>query len=65
MASIGLGSEFMDAVMNYAMDQLGGLKGAMKMLKDKANLETWIIALLEKRWFSLADLDCLIIAQGG
>lgn len=65
MASIGLVSEFRDAVMNYAMDQLGGLKGAERMLKDTANLERWIIAVLEKRWFSLADLDRLIIAQGG
>lgn len=65
MASIGLVSEMKDAVMNYAMDQLGGLKGAEKMLQDTANVEGWIITVIEKRWFSLVDLDRLIIAQRG
>lgn len=65
MKSIGLVSEMRDAVMNYAMDQLRGLKGAETMLKDTANLEGWIIAVVEKRWSSLADLDRVIITQGG
>lgn len=64
MGSMGLGKELRDAVMNYAMDQLGGVKGAEGMLKDTANLEGWTIAVVEKRWFSLADLDRVIIEQG-
>ena len=40
------------------------VKGAEEMLKDTANLEGWTVAVVEKRWFSLADLDRVIIAQG-
>lgn len=64
MASMGLGKELRDAVMNYAMDQLRGVKGAEAMLKDTANLEEWTVAVVEKRWFSLVDLDRVIIEQG-
>lgn len=63
MGSMGLGKELRDAVMNYAMDQLRGAKGAEGMLKDIANLEGWTVAVVEKRWFSLADLDRVIIEQ--
>ena len=64
MGSMGLGNELRDAVMNYAMDQLKGVKGAEGMLKDTANLEGWTVAVVEKRWFSLVDLDRVIIEQG-
>lgn len=64
MEFMGLGGELEDAIMNYAMDQLKGVKGAEKMLKDTANLEGWTVAVVEKRWFSLVDLDCVIIEQG-
>lgn len=63
MGSMGLGNELRDAVMNYAMDQLRGVKGAEDMLKDTANLEGWTVAVVEKRWFSLVDLDRVIIEQ--
>ena len=64
MVSMGLGKEMSNAVMNYAMDQLIGIKGAEEMLKDTANLEGWTVAVVEKRWLSLADLDRVIIEQG-
>lgn len=64
MVSMGLGKEMRDAVMNYAKDQLKEVKGAEEMLKDTANLVRWTVAVVEKRWFSLADLDRVIIAQG-
>lgn len=51
--------------MNYATDQLVRLKATEKMLKDPANLEGWIITLIEKRWFSLVDLNRIIITQEG
>lgn len=64
MAAMGLGKELRDAVMNYALDLLRGVRGAEGMLKDTSNLERWTIAVVEKRWSSLADLDRVIIAQG-
>lgn len=57
MGLMGLSKELKDAVMNYAMDQLRGIKGAEAMLNDTANLAVWTVAVVEKRWFSLADLD--------
>lgn len=63
MGSMGLGKELRDAVMNYAMDQLRGVKGSEDMFKDITNLEGWTVAVVEKRWFSLADLDRVIIEQ--
>lgn len=65
MSAMGLGKELRDAVMNYALDLLRGVEGAEAMLKDTANLEGWTTAVVEKRWFSLADLDRVIIAQAG
>lgn len=65
MSAMGLGKELRDAVMNYALDLLRGVEGAEAMLKDTANLEGWTTTVVEKRWFSLADLDRVIIAQGG
>lgn len=64
MSAMGLGKELRDAVMNYALDLLRGVEGAEAMLKDTANLERWTTTVVEKRWFSLADLDRVIIAQG-
>lgn len=64
MEWMGLGRELSDAIMNYAMDQLKGVKGVEGMLKDTANLEGWTVAVVEKRWFSLVDLDRVIIEQG-
>lgn len=64
MAAMGLGKELRDAVMNYALDLLRGVRGAELMLKDTSNLEKWTIAVVEKRWASLADLDRVIITQG-
>lgn len=61
MGSMGLGKELRDAVMNYAMDQLRGVQGAESMLKDTANLQGWTVAVVEKRWISLVDLDRVII----
>lgn len=63
MAAMGLGQELRDAVMNYALDLLRGVEGADAMLKDTTNLEGWTVAVVEKRWFSLADLDREIIRQ--
>ena len=64
MSAMGLGKELRDAVMNYALDLLRGVEGAEAMLMDTANLEGWTTTVVEKRWFSLADLDRVIIAQG-
>lgn len=64
MSAMGLGKELRDAVMNYALDLLRGVEGAEAMLTDTANLEGWTTTVVEKRWFSLADLDRVIIAQG-
>lgn len=64
MESMGLGRELSDAVMNFAMDQLKGVKGGAEgMLKDTANLQDWTVAVIEKRWFSLVNLDRVIIEQ--
>lgn len=65
LESMGLDRELSDAVMNFAMDQLKGVKGAEDMLKDTANLEGWTVAVVEKRRFSLVSLDRVIIEQQG